>query len=1174
MLSRRLLSMFLICILTVSLLNVNCVNVDASNVAYPYVIFAGSDDDEAISFSTTNLCVNGRLTTNGTIKYNHFANINGIKKEHANEKTPDLFKWINENSSDKNTYIKSGSISVEKNIRLSSADIMSSESGDITVNATDVELNGLVYAPYGTVDISAVNLNMNSVIIIANRVNIRGTNVNINYNSSIASKIRWTESINSIGDEHNISENGDTSPNDEENQSNTEDDETNDDTKYSVSFNTGGVLKKNIPTQYVKEGEYAEDPDIVSSDGYIFLGWYIDEELNNEFDINSTPITKNTTLYAYWYNDNDKTDSDNDSFSDEFERLLGLDSESDDSDSDGLSDYVELYNNLDTNPLERDSDVDGILDGDEDYDEDGLINKREIELGTEPELSDTDSDGLPDGEEVNKYKTDPMNKDTDSDSLSDMKEVLYGTDPLVFDNEVDVTACAGKDSYEEADIDISVSLNGITCEQAESLQIKPVVNDALFPKNIPGYMGCAYDISMDGGFDTAKLSFTYDRVKNCSSDPVVYYYNETEQCLEPLETTVINNIATAVTEHFSRYILIDRTAYENSLEWVDEFDVVENDARYNSATLHLLVEDTYSIARKDRQDVRLDDARNFIDYIPEGVKTTISRYGSTRIKLCDDIVDKNKMKDYLTPRMFVGRDGGTIKFVLETALYDVENKPASGLNIIAIFGSERVTNDIPSEEIIEKAKRLNARIYYFYYNYDDGYYEWDPVTRITIPHRSFKEACPVMSDIIKSTGGEYFPMSDRRSYAKVFSDVSSDALIVTDSDCDGISDYYEDNLPYFNGVKMMLDKNNPDTDGDGVLDGDEIEELKYVYNLDNTKVRVYGKLKTDPTKIDSDGDGLLDYVSIKHNGKEIAPKDNKPLEYNGPHNLWKDHIWIAKNSNVGTEYESLDNHKSLNQLLLCIPSIRIANFVKVRATDVIRYCVRKQLIANEEELDENLLKNENEFREAAMALKMYCTGEEQAAIGASILNFYYDEYEQAYHSLSETWQRYFGYTKLFDDIFHAGSNMDSLQIPVTVGGVQYALWLWKGDYWNLGTGAEMGLYQMSEETKMADAQSAAAHFDSVKYELPMQLSLYKYTYRVEKTYFNWIPNAEQWWITGFDWRNIKPDVNSLVSIGCIELNQHPELIEPLYKELSSKILVGDVISAESKLWYVWEESYE
>ena len=57
--------------------------------------------------------------------------------------------------------------------------------------------------------------------------------------------------------------------------------------------------------------------------------------------------------------------------------------------------------------------------GDIDSDGDGLTDREEAMLGTDPFNPDTDGDGLTDGEEVKIYHTDPLNPDTDGDGLSD-----------------------------------------------------------------------------------------------------------------------------------------------------------------------------------------------------------------------------------------------------------------------------------------------------------------------------------------------------------------------------------------------------------------------------------------------------------------------------------------------------------------------------------------------------------------------------------------------------------------------------------------------------------------------------------------------------------------------------------------------------------------------------------
>jgi len=115
-----------------------------------------------------------------------------------------------------------------------------------------------------------------------------------------------------------------------------------------------------------------------------------------------------------------------------------------DSDADGIDDRDEFP--LGTDPADPDSDDDGVPDGAEiedgsdplkaDTDNDGLADGEEKALGTDPLAPDSDEDGLSDQEEVD-LGTDPLAADSDGDGLSDSDEVDRGTDPLAADSDGD-----------------------------------------------------------------------------------------------------------------------------------------------------------------------------------------------------------------------------------------------------------------------------------------------------------------------------------------------------------------------------------------------------------------------------------------------------------------------------------------------------------------------------------------------------------------------------------------------------------------------------------------------------------------------------------------------------------------------------------------------------------------
>lgn len=65
-----------------------------------------------------------------------------------------------------------------------------------------------------------------------------------------------------------------------------------------------------------------------------------------------------------------------------------------------------------------------------DDDQDLLTNEEELLYGTNPLIADTDLDGISDGQEISQYSTNPLSKDTDEDGIDDLVEILNQLDPL------------------------------------------------------------------------------------------------------------------------------------------------------------------------------------------------------------------------------------------------------------------------------------------------------------------------------------------------------------------------------------------------------------------------------------------------------------------------------------------------------------------------------------------------------------------------------------------------------------------------------------------------------------------------------------------------------------------------------------------------------------------------
>ena len=105
-----------------------------------------------------------------------------------------------------------------------------------------------------------------------------------------------------------------------------------------------------------------------------------------------------------------------------------------DTDKDGVADGTEVASGC-MDPLDEDTDDDDAPDGQEDKNQNGVVDAGE----TDPCDPDTDNDGLTDGGEIGVDGTDPLNPDTDGDGLIDgWDEVFtYNTDPLLPDTDGD-----------------------------------------------------------------------------------------------------------------------------------------------------------------------------------------------------------------------------------------------------------------------------------------------------------------------------------------------------------------------------------------------------------------------------------------------------------------------------------------------------------------------------------------------------------------------------------------------------------------------------------------------------------------------------------------------------------------------------------------------------------------
>ena len=173
--------------------------------------------------------------------------------------------------------------------------------------------------------------------------------------------------------------------------------------------------------------------------------------------------------------------------------------------------------------------------------------------------------------------------------------------------------------------------SNVSDEQAQSLKIEQETANSYYINDTVGAIGSAYNFSMTGEFDSAEISFEFDSdlLLDPDFDPVIYWFDEEEQELVPLTTTVTGSVASAEVEHFSMYILTNRTEYLDSFTWYDTF----TRTNYSNIKSVFVISDCESLGSGvngqniDTTYRRLDYARQIAASLPTSSLTMTIKYG-------------------------------------------------------------------------------------------------------------------------------------------------------------------------------------------------------------------------------------------------------------------------------------------------------------------------------------------------------------------------------------------------------------------------------------------------------------------------------------------------------------------------------------------------------------------
>lgn len=581
--------------------------------------------------------------------------------------------------------------------------------------------------------------------------------------------------------------------------------------------------------------------------------------------------------YGYEYNVDEEKDTDGDGVPDYLEIIWGMDHKADDSDGDGLSDYDECYITL-TDPLNADTDGNGITDGEDDLEGDGISNAEEIRLGTDPTKGDADGDDLTDYEEVYTYGTDPLKEDTDGDGLSDYDDIILGFSPLLQDTDGNGVIDSEEKIYQSlseqieceeapAVTEVSVSLN--TNGNVENLvKIENMYGKDEQSSGVVGLVGVPVDITCEAEFETAEITFSYDpeSIGETEEDNLsIMWYDEENDWYQILdEDSVIdkeNHTVSYTTTHFSTYMLVDKQKWFDAWrENIDYRNSEEGDTSKNYFDIAFVADISYSMLGEPLS-AEKTAINSFIDALETEDNAAIISFAASAKLVTDFTNDKTALKLGVSSLPING--GTNVNNGLLQAISAFDNYNSQNKKMIVLICDGDV-NYVQST--IDKCVDRGIQIY-----------------AINVAYAPSHASLEKMASL---TGGQYYYGSAADQIETMFSSVRGDTIEQidpTDTDGDGLYDIYEKaGMKLSNGTVIKTNLRKADTDEDGLSD---YQETGIIYNIDNRYIGngqsttvSYFRMRSNPTIKDTDRDGITDDVDAnpwKSNMVVEAELDNK-----------------------------------------------------------------------------------------------------------------------------------------------------------------------------------------------------------------------------------------------------------------------------------------------------------
>ena len=636
---------------------------------------------------------------------------------------------------------------------------------------------------------------------------------------------------------------------------------------------TGGNLNGNNTVIYSKFGDIDITNSQATVNGLIYAPFGTVTIDCDNFNMNGLIIAQNVVIDGYGANINYSSswaelvgteseelswtfddwqylaDTDDDGLPNLIEKEIGSDPYNPDTDGDNLPDGYEALT-LGTDPTKPDTDENGVSDYDEDFDNDGLSNGQEYELGTEPYNEDTDGDGLKDGEEINTYGTDPLKVDTDDDGLYDGDEIYFETDPLNPDTDGNGTPDGDEKRFQTfihkvenedcAVTEVRVSMEG-TGNLQKTTTVESIMNKDILCSDVVGLVGEPFSIETTSQFDTATLTYVIDKSKlgDTEFDNLLFlWYDEENDNFVELDTILDekNSTVSVETTHFSKYMIVDGKEWYRA--WQDIYTKINESKGQHIPNATVLISKSsniYNVNNANRNELIVS---NIVDSMSDSDIMSFLTYQNAGGMNTDFTSVKSALK---WDPIYYSRTANASYGIGLAAV--ILNDEAMGYNSKIIF----ITDSSVSVDSRFLKLAINNKIPIYFFCIGD-----------------FNTAA--MIGYAQLTGGKVYSAKTAAEINQSCNEIGPKTFVgETDTDGDGFTDIEEmSGLIVSSNCKIVnTDYMKADTDDDGLDDNEEVD-------VELTKVEVPGKqgnpstfkyyhhMNSDPSKADTDGDGYCD----------------------------------------------------------------------------------------------------------------------------------------------------------------------------------------------------------------------------------------------------------------------------------------------------------------------------